>query len=626
MRITVAFNLRTDQNEESAELLTREDVDRICSALSSLRHTVTPVEVSGRPDDVVERLLNSNPDIIFNVAEGTIGSSREAFFPGLYEQLNIPFTGGNASLLHLNLDKHLAKTVLSSKHINVPKGVLITQSSRQLPDDLTYPLMIKPNSEGSSKGITQDSVVETHARAEQRIDQLLSRYPAGLVVEEFIEGKELSIPFLEAFPGQWLPVVEHTFDLQGGAKFNIYDYDMKQGGNAARAVHVHCPADLSEQQQAACLGLVRQVSDAMNCPDFGRVDIRLHRNGDPYFIELNPLPSLHPNASLMTAAAVMGLDFKDVLRLILRSAAKRFGIPLRNIRRQIVLSESGQNPTLRELGHIPGRYPTGLNNAITDVKGVKVGHYTRIQDEVRIPGVEGLSAVRTGVTAIIPSSRVFKNRLVAGGFVLNGVGEMLGLDQILEWGWLETPILLTNSHSVGRVHNGVIQYMTEKHPDLGIDTDVILPVVGEADDSFLNDVRIGFNSAGDAVKAIKNAVDGPVQQGSVGAGAGMITFDFAGGVGTASRIVPLTEGEFTVGVLVLSNFGKMHHLTVEGNVIGRRLDEQYEKHGRRDDSDGSVIVIIATDIPLLSSQLEPYFQTRGIGIRPYGFDCRFVKR
>lgn len=103
MRITIAYNLRTDSTEETAELLTREDIDRITTTISSLKHTVTPVEVSGKPNAVIERLLASEPDLIFNLAEGTIGSSREAFYPGVYEQLNIPFTGGNAALLHMNL-------------------------------------------------------------------------------------------------------------------------------------------------------------------------------------------------------------------------------------------------------------------------------------------------------------------------------------------------------------------------------------------------------------------------------------------------------------------------------------------------------------------------------------------
>ena len=214
MRITVTYNLRTQLSEEEAELLLQEDVDRlVTAALRQLRHQVTPVEVSGKPNEVVDRLLESEPDLIFNVAEGTIGSSREAFYPGLYEQLGIPFTGGNASLLHLNLDKHLAKTVLASRGIRVPQGILVTQD-QVVPDTLQYPLIIKPNNEGSSKGITQDSVVEDPGRRDERIGSMLEQYPAGLVVEEFIHGKELSVPILESFQGQVLDIVEHTFDLE----------------------------------------------------------------------------------------------------------------------------------------------------------------------------------------------------------------------------------------------------------------------------------------------------------------------------------------------------------------------------------------------------------------------------
>src|SRR5665811_2372258 len=141
MRITIAYNLRTDDTEATAELLTEADINRIYETISSLQHTVTVVEVSGKPNAVIERLIESEPDLIFNLAEGTIGSSREAFYPGLYEQMGIPFTGGNASLLHLNLDKHLAKTVLASHGINIPKGVLITAKERNLPDNLQYPLI-----------------------------------------------------------------------------------------------------------------------------------------------------------------------------------------------------------------------------------------------------------------------------------------------------------------------------------------------------------------------------------------------------------------------------------------------------------------------------------------------------
>lgn len=622
MRITITYNLRTDDSEKTAELLTGEDVNRIRTAIADLGHTVAEVEVSGRPNDVVDRILASEPDLIFNVAEGTIGSSREAFYPGLYEQLGIPFTGGNASLLHLNLDKHLAKTVLDSRGVRVPRGVLVTRPEETLPNNLQYPLIIKPNSEGSSKGITKDSVVEDEAQARRRIGSILGQYPAGIIVEEFITGKELSVPFLEAYPGKILDIVEHTFDLsQLDSRFNIYDYEMKQGGPSAAAVQVVCPADITPEEEKSVIEMAQRVFEIMSCPDMGRVDIRLHENGEPFFIELNPLPSLHPAASLMTAAQVKGLDFKNVMRLIIRSAARRYGLALRPMRRTASgLEPAGgaPRPTAREMGIRVGRMQPGVFNSITDVKGIRVGHVTRIEDNVQVPGLPETSTVRTGVTAILPAGRAYAKRLVAGGFVLNGGGEMLGLTQVMEWGWLETPILLTNSHSVGKVHAGVIAHMSRKYPQLGIETDVVLPVVGEADDSFLNDVRVGTCSSQDAIRAIEAAESGPVAQGSVGAGTGMITFDLAGGIGTSSRTFHLAEGNFTVGVLVLSNFGKMRNLTMEGTVIGRALDAFHGQEGRRERSGGSVIVVVATDVPLLSSQLNRIAKRAALGLGRVG--------
>jgi L-aminopeptidase/D-esterase-like protein len=257
----------------------------------------------------------------------------------------------------------------------------------------------------------------------------------------------------------------------------------------------------------------------------------------------------------------------------------------------------------------------GVNNAITDVKGVRIGHFSRITDNVQIPSSGEKGFIRTGVTAIMPAGHAYANRLVAGGFILNGVGEMAGLTQAVETGWLETPILLANSHSVGPVHAGVVSHMLKKHPKLGTETDVVLPVVGEADDSFLNDVRVGNCSAKDAVKAIEAATTGPVTQGSIGAGTGMTSFDFSGGIGTSSRILDFPEGKtYTVGVLVLSNFGKMRNLTIDGGVIGRQLDKEFDQQGRRGVCEGSVIVVIATDLPLISSQLNRISKRAALGL------------
>ncbi|MBN2536910.1 P1 family peptidase [candidate division WOR-3 bacterium] len=272
-------------------------------------------------------------------------------------------------------------------------------------------------------------------------------------------------------------------------------------------------------------------------------------------------------------------------------------------------------PTPRELGLTVGRLPTGPLNAITDIRGVRVGHVTRIEEDVEVPGTVERGTVRTGVTAVLPAAGdVYNNRPAAGGFVLNGVGDMTGLNQVLEWGWLETPVMLTNTMSVGTVHAGTVDYLAKRYPGLGRSSDVVLPVVGETDDSFLNDVRVPALKRADAGRAIRAARSGPVAQGSVGAGTGMMTLDFAGGIGTSSRRVTLGRDEYRLGVLVLSNFGKMRNLTVDGAVVGRDLDRRFPREGRREASYGSIIVVLATDAPLLPAQLSRVAKRAALGL------------
>jgi L-aminopeptidase/D-esterase-like protein len=194
---------------------------------------------------------------------------------------------------------------------------------------------------------------------------------------------------------------------------------------------------------------------------------------------------------------------------------------------------------------------------------------------------------------------------------------MAGLTQVLEWGWMETPILLTNSLSVGRVHSGVVSYVARKHPHMGITADVVLPIVGETDDSYLNDVRVGVSSPAEVQKALEAARTGPVAQGSVGAGTGMITCDFAGGIGTSSRGITVGDHPFTLGVLVLSNFGDMRNLTIDGRVVGRELDKRMD-HERRRLNYGSIIVIVGTDAPLISSQLNRLAKRAALGLGRVG--------
>jgi D-aminopeptidase len=271
----------------------------------------------------------------------------------------------------------------------------------------------------------------------------------------------------------------------------------------------------------------------------------------------------------------------------------------------------------RDLGLPLGRFKPGKFNAITDVHGVLVGHSTIVRGSG--PLKPGQGPVRTGVTAILPNQgNIFMDRLIGGAFVLNGAGEVSGLTQVVEWGLIETPILLTNTMSVGAVADGVGRYMVERYPGIGDEHDVIIPVVGECDDSYLNDIAGSHVKGAHVREAIQTASDGPVAEGNVGGGTGMITCDFKAGIGTASRKLPEVMGGYTLGVLVMSNFGKMHNLRVGGLPIGEVLAEKFRDLPRRTQSYGSIIAVVATDAPLLSHQLSRLCKRVGLGIGRVG--------
>lgn len=267
----------------------------------------------------------------------------------------------------------------------------------------------------------------------------------------------------------------------------------------------------------------------------------------------------------------------------------------------------------RELGIPLGRYKPGRWNGITDVEGVHVGHSTIIRGSGALKRGEG--PVRTGVTAILPSSgNVFMDRVVGGGFVLNGAGEVSGLTQVMEWGLIETPILLTNTLAVGAVSDATVKYMVKQYPGIGDEQDVIIPLVGECDDSWLNDVTGRHVREHHVIEAIQTANDGPVAEGSVGGGTGMITADFKAGIGTASRKLPPRLGGYTLGVLVMSNFGEMNGLRFAGYPVGEHLAPLFAHVTRRKKSYGSIIAVVATDAPLMTHQLNRLAKRAALGI------------
>ena len=266
-----------------------------------------------------------------------------------------------------------------------------------------------------------------------------------------------------------------------------------------------------------------------------------------------------------------------------------------------------------ELGVVLGRFKSGRWNAITDVEGVQVGHSTIIRGAG--PLRRGKGPVRTGVTAILCNEKnIFEQRIVGGGFVLNGAGEVSGLTQLMEWGLIETPIFLTNTLSVGQVSDAAVQWMIEAYPGIGDEHDVLIPLVGECDDSWLNDVAGRHVQKENVFEALRTAASGPVAEGSVGGGTGMVCCDFKSGIGTASRKLPPQMGGYTVGVLVMNNFGHMRDLRIGGLPVGPILEERYRDLPKRFSSYGSIIAVVATDAPLTAHQLSRVAKRAALGI------------
>lgn len=276
----------------------------------------------------------------------------------------------------------------------------------------------------------------------------------------------------------------------------------------------------------------------------------------------------------------------------------------------------------RDLGVVVGRYATGALNAITDVTGVKVGHTTLLRGEGELKPGQG--PVRTGVTVVIPRDDVWNRKVPAGAFVLNGTGEMTGLAWVSESGFLEYPIALTNTLNVPRVADGVITWMLKRYPEIGVSDDTVTPVVAECDDSRLNDAQGRHVTEADVVRALDEAATGPVEEGTVGAGTGMVSYGFKGGIGTASRRLPDSEGGYTVGVLVNANHGRRHELVIAGVPVGRLYDDRRTSSpdSRAGAAEGSIIIVIATDAPVDARQLTRLAKRAAMGLARTGSTVR----
>lgn len=266
------------------------------------------------------------------------------------------------------------------------------------------------------------------------------------------------------------------------------------------------------------------------------------------------------------------------------------------------LTMSQERP--RDLGIPFGILPVGDLNSITDVSGVKVGHFTKVEGE----------NIRTGVTAILPhDGNIFQQKVPAAVYVGNGFGKLAGTTQVMELGNIESPIILTNTLSVAAGMEGAIRYTLSQSGNENVGS--VNALVGETNDGYLNNIRGMHISAEEVIQAIESAESGPVDEGNVGAGTGTVCFGWKGGIGTSSRKLPESLGGYTVGVLVQTNFGG--NLQIAGVPVGEKLGK-YPFRDALEKADGSCMIVIATDAPVLDRNLERMAKRAMMGLAKTG--------
>ncbi|MEU3063356.1 D-alanine--D-alanine ligase family protein [Streptomyces subrutilus] len=325
MRIALAHNLRRGDDEGQRGFTSGAEVDELLESMGLLGHHPVPVEVGGTLDETLDLLRTARPDLVFNLAEGWVGPWRQSFHPALYERLGLPYTGSGPAALGLALDKHLTKLVLSARHIPTP-GWAFADDAADLPplEHLRYPVIVKPNFESCSKGIGPHSLADTARTARALLLETLRDYPHGVLVEEYVPGRDITVPYFTAAGGALTPA-ETTMPATR-APGGLFDYTLKQ--DPARWSHLRVPAALPAALADRARALTRTAVRALGLHDFARADFRLSPDGALHLLEVNGLPGLPAGGASHRAAVLAGLDPATGLAgAVITSAAARLRLP-----------------------------------------------------------------------------------------------------------------------------------------------------------------------------------------------------------------------------------------------------------------------------------------------------------
>jgi D-alanine-D-alanine ligase len=330
MKVAFTYNLRRTDSEEEAEFDTAETVDAIADAIEAAGHEVDKIEVSGPAATLLERLEASDPDIIFNTAEGRGGRMREAFYPALFEEIGVPYTGSDAYTMTVTLDKWLTKLVLLRHGIDTPRGRLINVDNlgtiAEQGPGLAFPIIVKPNYEGSSKGIQGDSVANDFKELMTLLKAAVKAFPDGVLMEEYIEGVDISVGFVNGvgLDDGLLAPVEFLFEPSRPHGFTVYDYVKKNV--EPQAVRMRCPASVPRDVAARLRAISHDAIKGLGLKDIARLDFRVADDGRIYLLEANALPALGRGSSIFAATAQLGLSYDNTVAAVLNAAALRANV------------------------------------------------------------------------------------------------------------------------------------------------------------------------------------------------------------------------------------------------------------------------------------------------------------
>ncbi|MGE5493922.1 MAG: D-alanine--D-alanine ligase family protein [Burkholderiales bacterium] len=324
-RIGLTFNLKKNVVSQAPDNEAEyDDIETVLAIKKALEGAGLSVLLLEADEQMPALLAQHTVDIVFNIAEGTQGRGREAEVPAILNYYRIPFTGSDETTLCIALDKALTKRLLASYRIRTPKYFVVSKDYKKPLRCAKFPVIVKPNAEGSSKGISDVAIASGNDELNALLEENFKLYGQDMLIEEYIHGREFTVGILgNGSDMRVFPPMEIIY-LDKQSRYNIYSFNVKK--DYKRLIRYECPANISPEAEAEMMSMAKKIYNILQCRDFSRLDFRLSEDGKPYFIEINPLPGLAPGYSdFPMIAEFNGIGYDSLVRAVLESALKRYG-------------------------------------------------------------------------------------------------------------------------------------------------------------------------------------------------------------------------------------------------------------------------------------------------------------